>query len=255
MLTVISAALRDFAGLSLDGDGDGLGGDNYIREFYIDGDTPEVIDSVLTEDTGISSSDGKTSDATPEIVLTFNEPVTGSASDILVIAPDSSVIVPERISWAGNTVTVGFDTDLVLDGQYRITLDADGITDQVGKHLNDGTDYDYYFTLDRDMPLVNQVLINNGSAQRSNIEQVRVTFSESIDVQSLINNHTIDDYIKLYPVDDPTEPVSWLDDSHFSWYSYYNRLTIDLTVDSFYGSVKSLLEDGSYELRLTVRHL
>ena len=58
--------LRDPGGASLDGDGDGVGGGDFVATFVIDTTAPGAVGELtFTGDTGASNSDGLTNDETP----------------------------------------------------------------------------------------------------------------------------------------------------------------------------------------------
>ncbi|MCP4707522.1 MAG: hypothetical protein GY869_02765, partial [Planctomycetes bacterium] len=99
-------------------------------------------------------------------------------------------------------------------------------------------------------PLASSVTINGGNDQRSNLTELAIQFTESMNIDALIQAQNIDDYVKLYDLTDLNQPISWLDDSYFVWNGVTNTLTIDLTIDGIDGSNQTALPDGWYEIRL-----
>ncbi len=249
-LTVVGSSMRNLAGIALDGDGNGTGGDNYFRQFSIDKDPPEVAALIVVNDTGASANDAVTSDTTPRLTVQFTEPVSGTAADVEIRDPQNNLIVPDSLIWDTQSLTIDFTTPLVLQGTYQITLIAAGIEDAAGHLLHGGVNQILTLVLDNTSPQVDHVTINSGQVQRSNVNQVTLRFSQALPVQSLIDSGAIDDVVKLYDKSQPTVAVNWLDEAHFQWNSYNNTLTIDLTVDALSGSDLTALADGRYELRL-----
>jgi len=99
-------------------------------------------------------------------------------------------------------------------------------------------------------PIASLVKINNGAVQRSNTTELTVQFNKSMNLDTLITEGTIDDYVKLYDLANPNVPIPWLDQSRFNWNSNINTLLVDFTVDGFGGSNLTNLVNGRYELRL-----
>ncbi|MCP4713077.1 MAG: hypothetical protein GY869_30985, partial [Planctomycetes bacterium] len=248
--TVVGLTMRNLAGISLDGDADLTPGGNYVRRFSIDRDPPVVLDTTLQDDTGVNSDDFLTNDTTPELTITFSEEIIGAPSDIEVLDPQFNPIVPDTIIWGADTLTIGFDTPLTLNGAYNITLLAVGITDLAGHNLNGGSNELIQFTLDKIQPEVYSVVINNGQAQRSNVTQMQIRFTETMPIDTLFTAGTIDDYVKIYEQSNPAAPLAWLDETFFQWTSYNRTITIDLTEDGFGGSDMTHLANGQYEVRL-----
>jgi len=115
---------------------------------------PTVIGCAVAQDTGFSSTDLLTRDTTPELTFEFSEAVSGSASDVVVLDPNSNSLAPDSIAgWGTDTLTITFATPLTVDGRYTVTLKGTGtITDLVGNPLNGGSDDVRYFTLDTTDP-------------------------------------------------------------------------------------------------------
>jgi hypothetical protein len=92
---------------------------------------------------------------------------------------------------------------------------------------------------------VEQVVVNAGAAQRSNLERLTVHFNQAARLQELIDSGEIVHAVALAgPL-----PVRLTADRFR--YSHADRtLEIDLTVDGFGGSSRSMLADGHYELLL-----
>jgi O-glycosyl hydrolase len=100
-------------------------------------------------------------------------------------------------------------------------------------------------------PAVASVVINDGAAQRSNLSSITIRFSEPTNFDDWMDSGTIDDQIKLYNSADPNLPLTWLDETRFSWDATNYAVTIDLTVDGFGGSDVTHLENGRYEVQIT----
>jgi surface-anchored protein len=88
--------------------------------------------------------------------------------------------------------------------------------------------------------------VNDGAAQRSNIETLAIRFSRDTNVPALIVAGTITDAVKLFV---GTTQVT-LDPSRFFYYAAKNTLVIGLTTGGFDPDTKTILADGRYELRL-----
>ena len=127
-----------------------VGTDATIDELTIDTIAPVVQDWTLSEDTGINSTDKLTKDTTPELTFTFSEIVFGEDSDVVVLDPNSSPVIPDSITgWGSDTLVIMFSTPLVLDGEYTVTLNGTGtIEDEAGNPLNGGIDEVVHFTID-----------------------------------------------------------------------------------------------------------
>jgi hypothetical protein len=89
------------------------------------------------------------------------------------------------------------------------------------------------------------ITVNDGSAQRSNIEQLSIRFNEDADLQRLIDDGTIGSAVQLFGVGQVV-----ISSSRFRYDASTFTLVIDLTTDGFGGSQATLLADGRYELRL-----
>ena len=90
-------------------------------------------------------------------------------------------------------------------------------------------------------------IVNDGSAQRSNIEQLQVVFNQDTNIQALIDSGQVVNAASLF--DGNGQPFP-LDVSRYSYDSASATLTIDLTIDGFGLSRTTMLADGGYELRL-----
>jgi hypothetical protein len=94
--------------------------------------------------------------------------------------------------------------------------------------------------------IVQELRINDGSAQRSNVETVAIQFNQDVNLQALINGGTIGNAVQLFT---GTTKIS-LAANRYQYNAATFTLTIDLTVDGFGGSRSTMLADGRYELRL-----
>ncbi len=100
---------------------------------------------------------------------------------------------------------------------------------------------------DDDPPLrVDQVLVNDGAAQRSNIESLTVRFSRETNLQELIDGGDVVDAVKVYSGGSEVA----LSSAQFQYDAAMDILVIDLTVDGFGWSRSTLLADSDYELQL-----
>jgi len=144
-----TGTIEDAAGNPLNG------GADYLAHFTFDASGPTVLDWDVTEDTG-NPGDGETSDSTPVLTFTFDEPVYGSDADVTVLAPDLSPVTPGTISgWGTDTLIVTLSTPLTVEGQYEVRLNGAGtIRDLAGNPLNGGADEVVQFRFDQTPPTV-----------------------------------------------------------------------------------------------------
>jgi subtilisin family serine protease len=99
-------------------------------------------------------------------------------------------------------------------------------------------------------PAVSNVIINDGSGQRSNLSQVTITFSEATNLDTLVAAGTVGDVVQLYGQSDSSTALAWLTPNRFAWDGQTQTLSIDLTTDGFGGSSTTMLANGRYELRM-----
>jgi len=123
--------------------------------------------------------------------------------------------------------------------RFQVALVGDaGAVDRAGEAIE---------FVDGAAPIVASVAINDGAAQRSNVHQIDVRFSERLDLEDLFDSGAIADAVGVVDLTSG-ERLSWIDASRFRWDAENARLTIDLTTDGFGGSGASLLADGAYSL-------
>ncbi|MBI9018525.1 MAG: right-handed parallel beta-helix repeat-containing protein [Phycisphaerae bacterium] len=149
-----TTSIHDLAALKLDGNGDGTGGDDYVKFFDV------VLTGPKVEETIINDGDIQRSEIFT-ISARFNENVT-ITSDTLTLynttinaGVDLSGLTVDEFSYNALTFTATWDlsgTELP-DGNYLATLDAWGITNGLGNPLDgnsDGTEGDdHAFVLHR----------------------------------------------------------------------------------------------------------
>jgi PKD repeat protein len=92
---------------------------------------------------------------------------------------------------------------------------------------------------------MSQVTVNNGAAQRSNIETLSIQFSGASNIQALIDAGTICQAVQVWSSTQVT-----LAANRFRYDASTFRLTVDLTIDGFGGSAATLLADGTYQLKM-----
>ncbi|MBN2293997.1 MAG: hypothetical protein JXM70_16340 [Pirellulales bacterium] len=144
---------------------------NTSGSVYVIGATGQVI-----EDTGKFSCDRITSDIMPEFTAAFSEVVHGQNSDVTVLDPNLTPIVPDSISgWGTHAINIAFTTPLSIDGQYTVIIDGtSSVIDTAGNPINGGVDKTLTFTLDTqapDTPVATdlQTLSDSGVSDTDNI--------------------------------------------------------------------------------------
>ena len=121
----------------------------YIDDVEI---TPTPETWWISEDSGVSRTDKRTNDTTPELTFVFPHTVNGQNSDIEITDSEGVVMVPDSVSgWGTDKVVVSFTTPLSKDDQYTVTLKGT-IADSQGQPIHGGTDRIYHFTLDTTGP-------------------------------------------------------------------------------------------------------
>ena len=116
----------------------------------------DQLSAQLTDDTGSSTTDRLTTDTTPELTFTFNEPVYALDAAVTVLDPNGDPVTPDSVSgWGTYKLTVTFSAPLTLDGEYTLTVnETTAITDAAGNAFNDGDAKSITFTLDTTAPTV-----------------------------------------------------------------------------------------------------
>ena len=95
---------------------------------------------------------------------------------------------------------------------------------------------------------VEEFIINEGEAQRSNIETLTVRFSRDANIEALIASGAIADAITL---ENATQNVAVaLEDARYTYDANTFSLRIDVTTDGNGGSRATLLSDADYTLSL-----
>ncbi|MBN1590165.1 MAG: hypothetical protein JW888_11665 [Pirellulales bacterium] len=152
-LTAVDGAAYDSFGYSVSISGTtAIAGAYYDDDKDTDSGSAYVFNAapLLAEDTGASAYDQITSDTTPELALTFSEPVYGQDSDVVVHDPNNNSVTPDSISgWETNTLAITFSTPLTVDGEYTVTLNGTStIADAADNALNNGVDQTFTFTIE-----------------------------------------------------------------------------------------------------------
>jgi Ca2+-binding RTX toxin-like protein len=97
---------------------------------------------------------------------------------------------------------------------------------------------------------VEQILVNGGASQRSNIETIAIQFSVGLDLQALINSGAIAQLITIDALRNLPGRIA-LAASAYRWNSQTRTLTIDLTTDGFGGLQTTRLHDDAYRLSIS----
>ncbi len=146
---------------------------------------PTVSGVNLTTDTGISSSDRITSDTNLTLTINFSERTVWSVSDILVTAPDNSVVTPISAHGTGTTTLTLVLPTLAQNGTYTVKLTGtNAFKDQAGNALNNGANQTITFTLDTIAPSVVAAATFNFETQ----QQLSYLLSEDVSA-SLDKSH------------------------------------------------------------------
>ena len=133
-----------------------------------------------------------------------------------------------------------FQWDATPAGQYQVDV---VVTDLSGVSARQTVTIDVVGAAE---PLViDQIIVNDGGPQRSNIETITIVFNQETNVPELIANGTIPQAVQLFGVTQIP-----LDVTRYQYSASTNTLVIDLSVDGFGGSEETLLADGYYQLRL-----
>ena len=174
-----------------------------------------------------------------EVTINFDEDVTGfDIGDLTLtrdgVAVDLSGATLSQVSASEYTVDLAAVTS--ADGTYELRLHSSGsgIQDLAGNGLAaDATDQ---FMIDMTGPQVESVVINDGSAQRSMVSRLTVTFSEvvtGVDASSFVLTNTTTDTVIVPMV--ATEII--------------NGKTVATLTFSGAGIIGGSLADGNYTLK------
>jgi len=144
----------------------------------------------------------------------------------VVVNADGSITYTPNANFAGDdtfTYTVG-DNDGAVSNEATVTVTVNEMQQA-------------------DPLRITSIVINDGSAQRSNIETITVTFSDHANIEALRSSGQLTDAITL--ANGAAVP---LDAGRFSYDAGSNTLVIDLTQDGVGGSRFTMLTDGRYTL-------
>lgn len=103
---------------------------------------------------------------------------------------------------------------------------------------------------DADLLKLVETVINDGGAQRSNIEQVRLRFNHATNIPALIASGRITEVVQIVRTSVQPNVVVTLTANRFRWDDARKSLIVDLTLDGFGASRFTMLQDGRYEIRI-----
>ncbi len=156
------------------------------------------------------------------------------------------VLIADGLIESDGTTHFIWDTSKVFPGTYHVyAIIDDGMNEPA---------FAYSDAVLVNAVAVRDVIVNNGDAQRSNVEQIALQFNQATNIPDLIASGAIVNAAGIYGVTTSTLQVG-LPANHFHWNSTTNVLTIDLTVDGFGGSRKTLLSNNNYQLRLNTSQI
>ena len=115
------------------------------------GTSPVVKDRVLPKDIGTRSADTLTNiETTTQPILTFSENVYSEGNDVRIFKTNSNLVIADSISnWGNNTMRIEFNTPLILDGEYTVTLNLKRIIkDETSKPINGRLDHVVHCIID-----------------------------------------------------------------------------------------------------------
>ncbi len=136
LVRLVGGIAEDLAGNSLDGNGDGAGGDNYTFAFKTE-DDPGVVDTTPPSVEDTNPADGATDVSVdiPIIEVEFDEPMSES---VIIVSLDG---ISVKKSWDGNTLIITPRENLDYDTTYTVTIS--NIEDLAGNSISD---YEFEFT-------------------------------------------------------------------------------------------------------------
>lgn len=151
--------------------------------------------------------------------------------NLVEAAPDTGAfeIIPVLLGLEPGADDIIFQVSLVGSG---------GVIDRSDEPVN---------IIDPVAPIIEEVVVNGGAQQRSNIERIDIVFSEKTNVGDLVETGAITEHVQLLNVD-TGEIALDLSAARFAYNANDLRLTIDLSSDGLGGSAATALEDGAYEL-------
>ena len=156
----------------------------------------------------------------------------------------SGVTVTRSETLHDGIVRYFYDGQSLAQGEVNVTLVADEVADVLGNANAEAADQFVYQPPNNDPLRVERFVINDGDAQRSNIELITVFFNQETNLQDLIDDGTIVTAVELFGA------AIDLTADRFQYDAAQNALLIDITDDGFGGSASTSLEDGRYQLRL-----
>ncbi|MEE8450389.1 MAG: hypothetical protein V3R99_00690, partial [Thermoguttaceae bacterium] len=139
------------------------------------------------------------------------------------------------------------DGDTLREGTVEVALAAGAVSDLAGNPSVAGAASFVFQPPGGEEVRIEEVVINDGDAQRSNLEKIAIRFSRATNLPELIDNETVQSAVKLHRASGPQVP---LESSRFDYDETTFTLTIDLTSDGFGGGLSTILADGRYRLGL-----
>lgn len=140
---------------------------------------PQVTAFSINTDTGTSSTDRITSDATLTLTVSFSEPTQWTSAGIVVTDPTGANVNPTSQSGSGTSALTVVLPALTKQGVYTLTLKASVFKDLAGLGLNNGTDYVNTFTFDSLSPTADIVDVSP-DPRVTPVNQISIAFSEPV---------------------------------------------------------------------------
>ncbi|MEE9505708.1 MAG: Ig-like domain-containing protein [Thermoplasmata archaeon] len=142
-VTLDASVATDASGISLDGDGNGVGGDDYSLSF-----TTEIIPDNIPPTVDSESPTGSGVPVTENIVIGFSELMDESSVRSAFYFTDGTTVWQEgdgTFVWNGDEVTFIPDSDLRYGTNYTVTITQSAM-DRSSNHLT--SDHSWSFTTD-----------------------------------------------------------------------------------------------------------
>ncbi len=202
-----------------------------------------TTDELEIDTTGplVTVDERETRDSTPPLTGTVDDP--DAEISVTVAGSTYAAINNGDGTWMLPDDTISPD---LLPGIYNVEVLA---VDTLGNTGADDSTDELTIVPQTGHPSVENLLINEGQAQRSMLRTLSVTFDQPMNLDALIADGTIADSVKLYDKNDMATFLPWLDNARFAYDPSSYRLTMDLTIDGFGGSELTHLADGRYEIR------
>ena len=180
-------------------------------------------------------------------VIDLGSGTATSGSDYAVFDAQTITFPVGAIGGDTRNVTLAMIDDEVVEDAETVHLLIGPVT---GPGATPGAATTHEFAINDDdeagVPLqIVEIVVNNGDAQRSNIEYLSIRFNQQTNAAALIANGEIVNAVELFR---GTNLIS-LTGFRFQYDTVTWTLTIDLTTDGFGGSRGTLLADGRYQLR------